>query len=328
MTLARRAPWRPRVALEVEMKGWVPLLAVLVASVPTVLSASTVSIDISLGSGTTITGGPANTNVSWKDTSTGATASATTNGSGKASMPTANGSGFDGYTVTVGGETWSNLKLGGNVNIISDFEKVPTPHVRQNGFGSFFDVFIELDTLPAPSKGGHSYNTFNIINTGPNAYYISNLQLYTGLDLADFTTAAFDTPAAIATGSLYDDVSGRLGPGVLAPGGAISLSAALTPDASYALWFSTLQQVLPSGGLGPPGLVAFGGTVVPEPASWATLVAGLFGLGSALRRSRRARRDRTLVGDDAACHDSPMLYAASALTNNNGPFRVDGHFAR
>jgi hypothetical protein len=45
------------------------------------------------------------------------------------------------------------------------------------------------------------------------------------------------------------------------------------------------QQVLPIGGLGPPVDVAFGGTVVPEPASWATLVAGLFLFGAALRRA-------------------------------------------
>ena len=111
--------------------------------------------------------------MSWKDTNSGATASTKTDASGNASMPTADGSGFDGYTVTVGGETWSDLKLGGNVNIISDSEKKPTPH--QQHFNSFFDVFIELDTLPAPSNHGHSYNTFDIKDFGPNNYYITDL---------------------------------------------------------------------------------------------------------------------------------------------------------
>ena len=261
-------------------------LAAMAISVPTALCASTISIDISLGGGTTISGGPPNANVSWKDTNSGATASAKTDASGNASMPTADGSGFDGYTVTVGGETWSSLKLGGNVNIISDSEKVPTPH--QQHFGSFFDVFFNLDLLPAPSNKGHSYNTFDIKNLGPNSYYVTDLKIYTDLPLADFTASAFDSPAAIASGILYDDVSGRLGPGVLPSGGGISLSASLTPDATYALLTATAQQVLPTGGLGPPVDVAFGGTAVPEPASWATLIAGLSLLGATLRRARVA----------------------------------------
>jgi hypothetical protein len=256
-------------------------LAAMAVLAPTGLIASTISIDISGGSGTTITGGAPNVPVSWKDNNTGATASTTTDSSGNASMPTANGSGFDGYTVMVGGETWSNMKLGGNVNIISDSEKVSTQHHRQGG--SFFDVFFELDLLPAPSNKGHSYNTFDIKNLGPNDYYITDLKLYTGLALADFTSSAFDTPAAIATGVLYDDVSGRLGPGVLASGDAISLSADLTPDASYALLTMTAEQVLPTGGYGPPTEVAFGGTAVPEPASWVVFVTGFFLLGGALR---------------------------------------------
>jgi hypothetical protein len=264
----------------------------LVALTPTALLASTISIDISLGNGTTITGGPANAPVSWKDNNTGATASTTTDGSGAASMPSADGSGFDGYTVTVGGETWSNLKLGGNVNIISDSEKHPTPHVHQGG--SFFDVFFELDLLPAPPPNeGHSYNTFDIKNIGPNNYYITDLKLYTDLPLVDFTSSEFDSPAAIAAGVLYDDVSGRLGPGVLASGDAISLSASLTPDESYALLTMTAEQVLPNGGLGPPVEVAFGGTAVPEPAAWTTLIVGLFLLGGALRRRKPASRSAT-----------------------------------
>jgi len=274
----------------VEMKWRLPLLAAMAVFAPTALCASTISIDISLGSGTTISGGPPNANVSWKDTNSGATASTKTDASGNASMPSANGSGFDGYTVTVGGETWSNLKLGGNTNIISDSEKKPTPH--QQRFGSFFDVFIDLDLLPAPSNKGHSYNTFDIKDFGPNSYYITDLKIYTDLPLADFTPTAFDSPAAIASGVLYDDVSGRLGPGVLPAGGAISLSASLTPDATYALLTATAEQVLPSGGLGPAETVAFGGTAAPEPASWATLIAGLFLLGGALRAgARRGNRE-------------------------------------
>ena len=272
------------------MKWAVPWLAAVAVALPTALCASTASIDISLGSGTTISGGPANANVTWKDNNSGATASGMTDGSGNASLPSADGSGFDGYTVTVGGETWSNLKLGGNVNIISNSEKNPTPHRMQ--FHSFFDVFFDLDVLPAPSSPGHSYNTLDIKDLGPNSYYVTNLEIYTDLPLADFTPALFDSPAAIASGVLYDDVSGRLGPGVLPAGGAISLSADLTPDESYALLTMTAQQVLPTGGLGPPESVAFGGTVVPEPASWATLIAGLFLLGGALRRARRPGQAR------------------------------------
>jgi hypothetical protein len=277
------------------MKWPVLCVAAMVVATPTALFASTISIDISLGSGTTITGGAKNANVTWKDNNTGATASTTTDGSGNATMPSANGSGFDGYTVTVGGETWSNLKLGGNVNIISDSEKKPAPDHFQ--IHSFFDVFIDLDLLPAPSSPGHSYNTFDIRNLGPNNYYITDLKLYTDLPLADFTLSAFDSPAAIAAGTLYDDVSGRLGPGALASGDAISLSASLTPDDSYALLTMTAEQVLPTGGYGPPVDVAFGATAVPEPASWTMLLGGLFLLGGALRSPgvglkarRRARR--------------------------------------
>jgi hypothetical protein len=50
------------------MKSPLLWLAAVVILVPTALCVSTVSIDISLGSGTRITGGPSNTNVSWKDT--------------------------------------------------------------------------------------------------------------------------------------------------------------------------------------------------------------------------------------------------------------------
>jgi hypothetical protein len=268
--------------------------AALAVAAPTALFASTISIDISAGSGTTITGGPANVPVSWKDNNTGATASTTTDGSGQASMPSANGSGLDGYTVKVGGETWSNLQLGGNVNIISDSEKVPTVHFRQGG--SFFDVFIELDVLPAPSSPGHSYNTFDIKNSGPNNYKITDLKIYTDLPLADFTASAFDSPAAIAAGDLYDDVTGRLGPDALPSGDALSLSASLTPDDSYALLTLTAEQILPTGGYGPPIDVAFGGTALPEPDTWTMLLGGLFLLGAALRRPKPRRGASFLRG--------------------------------
>jgi len=271
----------------VEMKSPLLWLAAMAVFAPTTLCASTVSIDISLGGGTTISGGPPNAGVSWKDTNSGATASAKTDASGNASMPSANGSGFDGYTVTVGGETWSNLKLGGNANIISDSEKVPAPHQLHAINGS--EVGAGASTLPfGPLNKGHSFNTFDVKDFGPDNYYITNLKIYTDLPLADFTPTAFDSPAAIASGVLYDDVSGRLGPGILSSGGAISLSASLTPDASYALLTATVEQVLPTGGFGPPVDVAVGDTVVPEPASWAMLIAGQFLLGAALRRARVA----------------------------------------
>ena len=227
----------------VEMKWPVLWLAAMAVSIPTALCASAISIDISLGGGTMISGGPPNANVTWTDNNSGATASTMTDASGNASMPTANGSGFDGYTVTVGGETWSNLKLGGNVNIISNSEKTPTPY--HNQFNNFFDVFFDLNILPAPSSPSHCYNTLDTENMGPHSYYLTDLKNYTDLPLVDFTPSAFDSPAAIASGILYDDVSGRLGPGILPSGGAISLSASLTPDASYALLTAAAEQVLP-----------------------------------------------------------------------------------
>ncbi len=74
--------------------------------------------------------------------------------------------------------------------------------------------------------------------------------------------------------------------GLFGPGAAISLSVGLTPNASYALLTMTVEQVLSTGGYGPPVDLAFGGTAVPEPASWAMMIAGFSGLGGALQRDQ------------------------------------------
>jgi hypothetical protein len=189
--------------------------------------------------------------------------------------------------VTVGDETWSGLIVNGSIQrgIQSDQEKKPT-----KGFNiGPLDFTPSFDSLLA-ANSGFSYNTFTVINDGVDGYLITNLQLYTGLDLAFFTSSTFASPAAISSGTLYDDIIADLG-GALTIGPAgdlISLSANLVSDDTYSLLTADVQEILPNGELGLPQAVDIAATAVPEPSAWALMMLGLAGVGFAgVRASRR-----------------------------------------
>jgi hypothetical protein len=266
------------------------IVAAAVAFAPTMSLASTASIEVSPGHGIDITHAMPNAPVFATNVSNGVTFSGNTTAGGEFSAgPGSEDPGRSIFQVSIGPDHWYNLAPGPNENVISLEEGIS--NFIKNLISSISSFLSSNDKfMPAPGNRLH-YNTFDLNNTGANDYYLTDLKLYTGLDLTYYNQTNFYSSTAIATGSLYDDVTGRLGTEIIPAGSGFLLSVDAVPDQTYSLLMATVEEVLPSGQIGPPELVAIGGAVgVPEPSTWTTLVVGFFFLGGILRWRRQSPR--------------------------------------
>jgi hypothetical protein len=268
------------------MLRYVAFLGLFLTLAARILSATAINIVISDTAGTIAIAAPGlgNQPTNYRNQSTGANgAGPTTSAGGTATISPTGGVGKnDTFRVGVDGETWSGVGVGNN-NPISDQEK--NRNGIKNGPIDFDDSYGS--TLQAP--GGEFYNTFSMVDSGPNAYVISSLQLYSGLDLKFYNSSAFDSSAAIASGFLYRDVTGQLGTLTISASALRAFTTDPVPDNEYALLVATVEESLPNGQLGPPETVAMG-IAAPEPNMLPalTIVMGLLaGRGTAIRNCMR-----------------------------------------
>jgi hypothetical protein len=141
---------------------------------------------------------------------------------------------------------------------------------------------------------GPAYEQFVLTNTSTqNAYQLSSLQIYTGLNLSYFNLENYASPAAIATGTLDSDIVANLGHPAIVPVAGLQADPLLTfstlpvDPRSYELLIGTAQAIESDGSLGPPIDFAFAATV-PEPWSIILLAPAMLLLGRICLARRRA----------------------------------------
>ena len=128
----------------------------------------------------------------------------------------------------------------------------------------------------ALAQGGFFYQTFVLVNTGIDAYSITGLLLFTGLDLTYFNMTNFNSAQAIGSGTLYENVISQTGTPLTIPsGGTLEFSFGAVSPATYSMLSATVQEILPGGGLGAVQNLALASSAVPEPYSQSLVLFSL-----------------------------------------------------
>lgn len=138
------------------------------------------------------------------------------------------------------------------------------PPTALSGVGTA--VRFQVTPFTVTANGSYSFNN--------SSSYDNYLGLYSG---------SFNPAAPLANALAYDDDAG--------PGSNAFFSFGLTTGTSYfavAAGFANTDFGAFSLDISGPGAVLVGGAGVPEPASWAMLIAGFGLIGATLRRRRLA----------------------------------------
>ena len=125
---------------------------------------------------------------------------------------------------------------------------------------------------------------FSVVNSSTAfAYEFSLLEVYQGLDPVFFTQAAFDSPAALASGFLFEDVLAANGGLRIDEDSDVGIPVITIPvepvsRSGYQLLLATARPVLEDGSLGLPVSFSLASTPVPEPSSRVLVAIGMAGL--------------------------------------------------
>ena len=204
------------------------------------------------------------------------------------------------YTIHIGpangGDTWVVLgdgtKLGANgrPDGLSFEERAAANKAKAQGNlgGTPLDVasalfFADLDQL--------DYMLEFVNQSTSTPYAITSLAIYQDLDLQYFTPALFDSPQAIATGTLAFDTGLLDGAGFFIPQSGpdtfhlIDITIPGVQLLGYELIVGEAAPLLSDdGSLGTPVSFVLAQTAVPEPTALALVAVGLVGLGVARRK--------------------------------------------
>ncbi len=192
------------------------------------------------------------------------------------------GGGKDTYKGIVRGDTGKKIESQEQ----KEARRMGMEEVRLNGLPFDFtnSVFVPVGT--------DLHDQFTLINLSPDTpYAFTSLIIYQDLDLAFFHPASFDSPSAIASGVLAEDLTGD--PLGVAPSAGLSdptLTFSIGPvrPDRYDLLVGTAAPILPDGSLGSPIGFAVGRTAVPEPGALG-LLASLTVPGAIFLLRRRNR---------------------------------------
>jgi hypothetical protein len=195
-------------------------------------------------------------------------------GNGAASGSFPNGNGVDTYTLTIttpkagGGSTVDTfkVKVGNSKNRTSVEEGAPNTFASLFLDGSGMGVFASTGLFFFTGLDGELVDQFNLTNSSGSAFEITSLQLYENLNPAFFSAGDFFSGAAIASGSLSEDVNAEDGNWTLNAGDLLMFDIDPAPSQGYELLVGSARQVLPDGSLGLPFSFAFA-NAVPEPGS-------------------------------------------------------------
>ena len=134
---------------------------------------------------------------------------------------------------------------------------------------------------------------FDLTNSSSNSYLITSLDLYQNLSTSFFSQAAFDTPAAIASGTLFDDIVADGGTFSFDPGGELMLAITPVNLTGYDLLTGTAQLENPDGSLGAPFAFSFT-DITPEPPTGVLLGTGIGAIAMLRRLLIRKQKPRTI----------------------------------
>jgi hypothetical protein len=255
---------------------------------------------------TTITGGPANTNITLTSADGVAAYTFKTDASGNATTPgilkepfsvnqakgvlTLTYTDSKGVTqtfftkegVTAAGKGLTSKEEGGKSTALLFIRD-------DSGVSAFASTSVFFD------QGGDGALTdqFDLTNSSSNSYLITSLDLYQNLSTSFFSQAAFDTPAAIASGTLFDDIVADGGTFSLGPGGELMLAITPLNLTGYDLLTGTAQLENPNGSLGAPFTFSFA-DVTPEPPTGVLLGTGIGAIAMLRRLLIRKQKPRTI----------------------------------
>lgn len=201
----------------------------------------------------------------------------------------------DDYSITVGGEHFTGVMCSqrclGEQDLKSKEEENQHSSLDLHDFHGSAFAFAGSYALFDKGIEGTPFNQFDFVNSSSSAYLVTSLQLYQGLEGSYFNTSEFDSAAAIATGSLYRDVTADLGSFEIGAGEQRLFSENISLGShQYDLMAGFLRQIQPDGSLGPSEWFAIGSQPAPEPSSLLLMGSGILGLSELLRKRLLTRR--------------------------------------
>jgi len=197
-------------------------------------------------------------------------------------------------SVMVGNESYSRVVKDKNGKPKTSWVTAGEANALNQGNNEFrFDVTPFDDDSSIFDYQGIKNGEFILFNSSQtDSYDLSNVNIYQGINQSYFGGSQFDSPAAIATGTLLFDVSAQtplsIGPNDGSPFDPyLSIPIGDVNTGSYYLLVGVANQILPDGSNGPPVDFSMAFSITPEPSSWVLLLLGVGGIGGALRSRGR-----------------------------------------
>jgi len=213
----------------------------------------------------------------------------TTDASGESGSPII--SGMNGtFEVEVGGEHYLGIDKAENGTNYKSLEQI---NKSVSNFSHGLSPVFAASFSSVFTVNGVTTDQFNLFNASAAfPYDFTMLVVYKGLDKTYFTAAAFDSTAAIASGTFYRDLVATTGGlGIPVAGGQdipmISIPVSGVSGSGYDLVIGTAQPYLGNGMFGSPFAFSLASSPFPEPDTWSLMLIGSWGLGATLRCRRK-----------------------------------------